>query len=259
MRKAITHARLPLRSLTAALLLGSALLVAFLSCSSRQQVDLSVNGSGEAQVEIHLTPVLVSYLQDLAATVNGTAPSKSQPIFDLNALKAAFSRYPGLVLDQASTPGIGTLALWVRFADVSRLLDGANGRVADFVDFRRDGDLRTLTVRLDRDVVDQLLTLTPLSGSVAGSVLLPPAGSSMSSEEYVSYLGWALEDYANGADGPSIERIIRSSEVDVDITVEGRIVSAKGGKVKGNVVSFSIPVVKLLTLSNALVYSVSFR
>lgn len=233
-----------------------ALLAAALAagCSSAQRVDLALSGAGTAEVQIRLSPILVSYLQDLAATVSGTNPSKDRPIFDLGALRVAFARYPDLTLERAATPSIDTLTLRVRFSDAAKLLSGVTG--GSFVTFSRNGADRTLSIRLDRDAVAQLLQLTPLSGSVAGNVLLPPQDASMSEKEYVSYLAWALEDYAAGK---SIERTVEESNVELVISVAGTLVAATGGERSGNSAHFSIPVVRLLTLQKPLVYSVTFR
>ncbi len=233
-----------------------ALLVAVLAagCSSTQRIDLSLDGAGTAAVQIRLSPFLVSYLQDLAATVSGTAPSKDQPVFDLAALREAFARYPDLTLLDAATPSIDTLTLTIRFSDASRLLSGVSG--GGFINFSRNGAERTLSIRLDREAVGQLLQLTPLSGSVAGNILLPPKDAAMSEKEYASYLAWALEDYTTGK---NVEQTITDSSLDVAISVAGTLVSVSGGRRSGNSAQFSIPVVRLLTLQKPVIYSLTFR
>ncbi|HUX12351.1 MAG TPA: hypothetical protein VMW87_04945 [Spirochaetia bacterium] len=240
------------------LLAGLILAGISVSCSSTQRIDLRLSGAGSARAVIRLSPVLVSYLQDLAATVSGSAPAKDRPIFDLAALRAAFARYPELSLVDAATPSIDTLSLTVQFADAANVLSGvgADAGTADFVSFRADGPVRTLSIRLDRSVVGRLLQLTPLAGSVAGNVLLPPEDAPMSEGEYTSYLAWALEDYAVGKD---ITRTISDSRVEVRIAIEGTLISVDGGRQEGNSALFSIPVVRLLTLTKPLVYTITFR
>ena len=225
-------------------------------CSSRQQVDLSVNGSGTAHIRISLSPILVSYLQDLAATVAGVRVPADQPVFDLAALRTAFSRYPALVLESASTPRPDTLELSVQFRDVAKVFSAAIGTGPKFATFSNNGDTKTLSITVDREAIAAVLGLTPLSGSVAADVLLPPKGDSMSPDEYVSYLSWALEDYAKGQD---IERVIRDARIDMVFRVAGTVISQKGGRQDGNTVTFSLPVTELVTLQKAANYSITFR
>ena len=241
----------------AALVLAAALAFCLLAgCSSSQRVDLALDGSGAARVEIRLSPVLASYLRDLTATVTGVEPAANSPLFDIGSLREAFARYPGITLVDASTPRPDMLLLSVKFANAGSLLSRDGAGPEEFVTFTNRDGLRTLSIRLDRAVVAELLRLTPLAGSAAGSVLLPPAGTQMSPEEYTSYLAWALESYASEND---VKKAIRGSRVDVTVTVAGSILNAEGGSVSGRSAAFSVPVVKLLTLQSPLVYALTFR
>jgi len=237
----------------AAIVVSGALLT---GCSSRQQVDLSVNGSGTAQIRITLSPILVSYLQDLAATVAGVRVPADQPVFDLSALHTAFSRYPALALESASTPHPDTLDLSVRFRDVAKVFSAAMESGPRFATFSDDGGTKTLSITVDRETIAAVLGLTPLSGSVAADVLLPPKGDSMSPDQYVSYLSWALEDYAKGQD---IRKVIEDARIDLNIRVAGTVISQNGGRQEGNTVIFSLPVTELVTLQKAANYSITFR
>ncbi len=166
-----------------------------------------------------------------------------------------------MTLVSAQAPNPDTLELEVKFSDVSRVFSSLKGgsesvSAGQFATFTKSGNTRTITVRVDRSDISAILGLTPLSGSVAANVLLPPKDYPMTAEEYVSYLSWALADYAKNGD---VKPIIRNASIEVTVRVAGTVISQTGGTLQGNSVRFSLPVVKLVTAEKPATYSVTFR
>ncbi|TVQ38699.1 MAG: hypothetical protein EA384_08180 [Spirochaetaceae bacterium] len=229
-----------------------ALIVVLLSaCSVRQEMTLSRSGAGQATVSVELHRVLVEYLADLSGFTGG-----SMQIFDLAALEERFAAEPGVELLSATVPNAHQLRLRVRFADIARVFDAQSGVVREVFTFSEDGEQRRLQIRLTPHSVRALMGFSPASDSMLADILLPPVDQPMREADYVDYLAWALEEYQRQT---PIATIIRNAAIRVEIEPEGRIVSQRGGRTEGNRVIFEIPVVQLLTVRDALEYSLTFR
>ena len=231
------------------LALVAAALFALVQCSARQDITLSVDGSGTADVDISLDPVLMRYLRDLSGSM-GDEDAPLQ-VFDVEEIRRRFAERPGIELAEAGTAGAGLLSLSVRFDDVAALLSEES---ASFLSVTRSGGRSRLEVLVGRDTVEEALSYSPLDGSSVSQMLLPPGG--MGTEEYTEYLLWALEEYEE----PQVLREkIESASLRLRVEVNGEIVSQNGGVRDGNTVTFELPVVELLTLESPRRYAVEFR
>jgi hypothetical protein len=96
----------------------------------------------------------------------------------------------------------------------------------------------------------------PEAESPLGKMLLPPAGSSLSEDEYLEHLAWALEDYAKNE---NIRTILRSASVRLTVKTPGKILSQSGGTLRGDSEAvFEVPLVRLFTLQKPVDYSVTY-
>lgn len=228
------------------------LVFALSACSVRQEMTLSRAGAGEATVTVEMHRVLMEYLADLS----GFAGGAEMPVFDLAALDARFAAEPGLELLSARTPVPNRLELRLRYADIARVFDAQGAAVRDVFRFSQRGDERTLHVSLTPQSVRALMGFSPATDTMIADILLPPPDQPVSESDYVAYLSWALEEYQRET---PVADIVRAATIELIIRPEGRIVSQQGGRINAGAVHFSIPVVRLLTLSDRLEYSLTFR
>jgi|GEM_PF-5562940 len=222
-------------------------------CSVKQEIALAGDGSGGAVLNVELAPMLVNYLQDLSGSVTQDG---SFSIFDTKTLSQTLEKEPGVTVRTAESKNSGTLHLELTFTDISRVLAAQGESVDSFLRFSRSGERKTLVITVSQQVVKQLFSLTPLSGSMVEQTLLPPPESKMGKKEYIDYLSWAMEEYAPDGDAASI---IGNAVIHVGVTVKGSILSQSGGVQDGNRVDFQLPVVDLLTARSPITYQITFR
>lgn len=221
-------------------------------CSVRQEVIINAQGGGTAEVSIRLSTLILSYYDDLTAALTGI--EAEAPVFDQEAIRAAFEERPGISLSHLDAPTRGALSLAVVFDDLSAAL--AQEGEPEVVRFSRSGSERTLRISLDRSAVDRFLNLAPTTGNDAVSFILPPDDPSVTEQEYRGQLTWALEEYA---DREAVDRILQAATISVTVKPEGDVVRQHGGEIVQNTVVFTIPVLWLLTIPEPVVYEITYR
>jgi hypothetical protein len=235
------------------------LVVLAASCTVREELVIDGDGAGEAVVEIVLSPVLLAYYNDLLVAMTGV--EGEYPVFDLDQIAASFAERPGLTITSIERPARGQLRMEFRFDDINDVLeneaDNGTGPVAatEVVEFRSSGGQRELIMHLNREAVDSFLAFAPPESATMTQFLFPPADGSVSEEEYRGELGWALEEYAPADE---VDALLRNSAIEVVVRPVGRVLSQSGGTLRGGVVTFRVPVLELLTLSEEREYRLVF-
>lgn len=231
------------------------LLVSFLiSCSISPDVTLNADGSGEAVVRVTVRKFFAEYLLDLAA-FSGTAKPRDAGMFDEKEIRAAFEGRPGVTVKSIRIPKPEELELRLAFRSIDDLVRGQK-ELADtgIVTFRNDGGTRTLRLHLDQKNFARLSGLLPSSDGSTEMILSvfgPQEGVAITEAEYLEAMEFTL-----GEEGP---KAIKASSMDVTVTVNGKLVSQKGGTAKGSTVTFRIPLLKVLMLDQPLDYEIVFK
>ncbi len=220
-------------------------------CTVREDVVLLGDGSGEAALSVELHPIMIAYMNDLMTAMSGV--EGEYPLFDLEQIAASFAEREGVELVDIERPARGSLALDVRFGDISEVFSREDAD--DILSFENRGSTRELTVRLNRDAVARFLEFAPEENASLAQFLFPPADGSVSREEYREEMAWALEEYD---EREAVERALDGATIEVRVNPSGEIVSQTGGRVTDGAVVFSIPVLELLTLSGDRTYSLVF-
>ncbi|MFP3959779.1 MAG: hypothetical protein ACLFUX_06395 [Spirochaetaceae bacterium] len=231
--------------------LAAVFVVLLAGCEVREDITISVDGSGTAETEIGLDRVFLRYLRDLSGSMGGAEDDLR--IFDLEEIERRLAEREGLEVERIERGGPGELALSVRFSDVGTLLAEEDTR---FIRLERpdDGDRRRLVMLAGRETAEEALTYSPAADSTAVRSLLPPGG--MGADEYTEYLVWALEEYE---EPDTLGDKIGSAAIEVVVVVDGEILSQSGGERRGDTVRFELPLVELLTADRPERYSVEFR
>lgn len=236
---------------------GLAVIVALVvtSCTVKEEITLTGQGSGSAVVRVELHPILVAYYGDLMTAMTGV--DGEVPVFDLDQLTLAFAEHPSVRLLRVERRARGSLQLEVAFDDVNAVFSDADLDGSGLFSFRTVGSQRELTVRLDQNTVGRFLAFAPPESAMMSEFLLPPRDGSVSRTEYQEELGWALEEYAPSAE---VQAALSQAAIEVAIRPTGTIQSQTGGTVREDgAVVFRVPVMELLTLTEPLIYQVVFN
>lgn len=233
---------------TLPLLIGILLLA---GCTVSQQLDIQGDGSGTAELDISIHPIMIAYYNDLMVAMSGV--EGEYPVFDLEALATTFAQRPGAELLSVEQLSRGRLRMAMAFSSVSALSE--SGR-SEFITFEESGRERTVRLQLDRGAIDEFLAFAPQETVSMTQFLFPPADGSMSASEFEEQMAWALEEYG---DAEAVRDALSGAVIEVRVRTQGRITAVDGGRRDGDVVVFQVPVIEALTLQQSRTYSVSFE
>ncbi len=228
----------------------SMLIIIFTGCSAHQDIVINEDGSGRGNLDIRLDPVFVAYLSDIGM---GFGASAEAPLFDTEAVEAAFAGRPGVVLDSIDSPGRDRLVLEISFDSVEHVLAMEGQSLARFLRFERTQGFRRIAAEIDRRAIEHFTDLSGMDPMVVES-LMPP-DSQMSRREYQDHLAWALEEYAGER---PLEVVFRESRIITNLIPSGQIVRLDGGARNGEGVRFDTSLVEAVTTPAPLRYSVVF-
>lgn len=270
-RAAVSKLRGPalFRRVAAAVTVGASAMVVLGGCSAGQTVEISGGRSGRSTVDIVLNDFLVAYVRDLSATVG----AETDEIFDPAAVEARFAELDDVTLERVAVPAANRMSVTVAFEDLGRALtpqdqaggsgraDGTDGAGSDGrgeespLSVERDGERTRMVLEVTPDLLDAVIAMSPWHGTLLAEILLPPDRTTMSEDDYIDYLVWALEEYEE----PRVIRAaLQEAAVNVLVRVPGRIVDQAGGTRSDEGVRFRIPVVELITLDEARRYEVVY-
>lgn len=227
------------------------LALALAGCSVSQRLTVRGDGSGTAELDISIHPIMIAYYNDLMVAMSGV--EGEFPIFDLDALRGTFDQRPGAELISLEQRGRGELEMTVAFSSVDALSESGE---SEFISFQQNGSRRTIRVRLDRAAIDEFLQFAPEETVGMTQFLFPPADGSMSAAEFEEQMAWALEEYGSP---DAVREALSSAVIEVRVEPQGRITSVEGGRRNGDAVVFRIPVIEALTLQESRVYSLTFE
>lgn len=236
------------------LLVALALLALLTGCTMRQEISLNVDGSGEANVRVVVQKFFSEYLLDLAEFGGSTRP-RTAGVFDEKEIRAAFQARRGVTVKELRIVSPQELQMKLGFASIDDLVRGeADLTSSGIVTFRNVAGTRTLKLHLDRANFSKISGLLPSSDGSSETILSvfgPQQGMTLTESEYLETMEFTL-----GADGP---KGLKESFIEVAVTVNGKLVSQKGGTVRNNTVTFRIPLLSVLLLNQPLDYEIVFN
>lgn len=245
-------------------------------CSMSQNIVLNSDGSGIADVHVHLGPLIVRYLDEILGSL-GVGPETSnggKPVlFDQARVRRTFTKLPGVKLERLSTPSRDTLSLRLSFSNLNRVIpvepqngglgtaqtgSGGNGQSTAIppIEFTTQGNVKTLRVELSRATWPAVASLPPLQEDPLLATLGLQGGKPYTEAEYLNLLEYAFADFASKA---QVRAALEDAMVTVTITVQGRLISQSGGEREGNSVVYRIPLLRIVTLEKPIDLSLSFE
>lgn len=221
-------------------------LLALYSCASSQQVLLRGDGSGTVHFRVRIDKILI----DAANSLAPSGSSKSGE-FDIPKIKEVFSKNPTVSLESLSSPSPGVLTGSFTFNDIGKLFSGsASAATSNIVSFTHGASSNLFKVHITRGNFAQIADLAGMKTNPLYQMFGPEQNAATSEGDLDQMMTYVL-----GSGGPAA---LKASTIDVDVQVNGKIISQTGGVVNGNTVRFHIPLVKLLLLQTPLDYSITF-
>ncbi|THB62602.1 MAG: hypothetical protein D6B26_07420 [Spirochaetaceae bacterium] len=226
-----------------------AVFLVFSGCSVTQQMDVKIDGSGEVVLTVEMGRVFQDYYRDLS----GSEPNS--PIFAPAEIRSTLQSQAGITVRQVREPQPGKLSITLGLQDVGQLYRDENLDVPQVISFTRAGNIAALNIRVGRDDIPRFLALSPVGDSPMIAYLLPPVDQ-MSRDEYIEFVGWALEEYEGET---PVADLIAGSRLELRVVPGGELVSQRGGLMDGNAVVFAVPLVDLILAEDDYEFELRFR
>ena len=225
------------------------LLFAFFSCSAKQSINVAENGDISCDLNIKITNMFTSYIDDLSEAVG--VGKNADSYFDVAQIKKSFASYKSVTLERVSTPTKQDLNLKCTIKnDAKGIAEASDG----ILTLSENNEIKKIKFLFDIHKYKNISNKFLIEENPVLSRLAPYPEDPFTEEEYLDTADYIFSEYSKDA-----LSIIKNCLVDIEINVKGRIVSAKGGKISGNKATFSIPVVKFLTLYEPISLEVEYR
>ncbi len=218
----------------------------------KNEVTISVDGSGSVEFKIELRSFFLEVIIDLADFAGENEALADGGLFDLEKIKEDFAEKPNVQLKNLSSPSPEILEGAFSFQEVEEVFKGEDGLTeAGIISFSQQGEEKTFSFHLDRDNFVQVSRFLTFLDNPFFQMFSPEENEGTTEEEYLEMIEFAL-----GEEGPPA---IKESNIELQVNVKGKIVSQKGGKLLGNSVLFTIPLIRVLMLDEPLDYTVVFK
>ncbi len=231
------------------LLAAAALALPLLTCTISQTISLEPDSSGVVDLTIHLEPVFVDYLKELADV---TGESVEGGVFDVEQIRTELAAKPEVQLQKIESPTPDTLHMRLAFRTVEEVFGAEEQlKATGVLTFTRSARGNTLTFTLNRGNFAQITELFPMLKNPLFEGLGPQENDDTTEAEYVELIQLAMGDEGAAA--------LKRSSVETRILVKGTVVSQSGGTpIKGGV-AYSTPLIRVLLLDKPVEYSLTFR
>ena len=227
------------------------ILLFFSSCSIQQEISLNTNGGGTYRGNIVVSEDFSSYLSELASL--SMDQSEEFKLFDKEKIKTDLEEEEnGVTVTGMTVEDTNTMRLELDFQSIEGLLQTEEARAAGIITFEKKTDnSKTVHIHLDRDNYKQLNSLFSDEQSIIMDTFGPEENEGLTEEEYLEMMSFAL--------GESGSKLISTSVIETEITVDGTILEQNGGVLEGDTVIYRIPLIRILLLDQTIDYSLTFR
>ena len=221
------------------------------ACAVTQELTVRVDRSGETAIIIELTPEVVARIQEMAALANIELPEKG--FVNLKKLRGTLDSLQGVTVTQVDAPEDHLLELAFAFEDAVAMFPSPSLLwEAGIVTFEEVEEGTRLRLYLDLDSYKQVKAVFPevLDDDVIRA-MGPEENTEITAEDYLTMMGFVL--------GPSGPDAISESVITIRLTVDGELVSQRGGRIEDGVAIFELNLLDLLLLHEPVDLEVVFR
>ncbi len=241
-----------LKSVTLNLIVVSIFLLAsflLFSCSVKNEVNLSSDGSGTASTVTVLDDALVFYLKSLAELTGDNADS---PLFNVEEIRKGMEENPGIKVKSIKNQDDRRITAELSFDNIEQLITETEKTLQKrIISFNEYGTEKEIKIHIDIDNFNDLAPLFPIVEEPLFQTFGPLENQGITEDEYLEMMEYALGD--GGGD------LIRNSIITTTINIKGKLISQKGGTAKGNSVTFETPLIRVLLLDKPIEYSIRFK
>jgi hypothetical protein len=225
--------------------------LALSSCTVNQSLVIAPDGSGTFSMHAEVSVLLKDYLVSLAGISGTSGPLKDGRVFDAAAIRKDLQSRPGIVVQKASTPAANVLDLELGF-DTLQDLAGTREALNDAgaISIVDEQDRSTLRLHLDRTTWGELARLFPPLRDPLIAELGPQANGTVTDDDYLAMIRFSIGDAAPA--------LLQKSFFTLTVQPTGQIIAQSGGTVNDGIVTFRIPVLRILVLDRPLNYSVTW-
>ncbi len=228
-------------------------------CSSNQEIYISNSGEGNIAIDVELDEMIVKYSRDLLGGFSNI-PSANLRLFDIEKIADTVKSLKSVNLVQINSDSPNRLHLEFTFGNPGKILKIKPGEgIPEPITFsteRVNGRIRKmLRIYLVRENFGLITSLVGMNGSDIVHTF-GPQDDPYSKEEYLDLMEYLFEEYET----PSIiRRIIRESEIIIDLKIDGTVINYSGCSVSGRNVIIQIPLLDIVTLKDPIEISVEWE
>ncbi len=230
------------------------MILLFQGCSLKQTLEIDKTAAGTVTFEL----TLASYFTEVAEQLSELMPMDSESsnnkngFFDLGKITKDFEDDKNVVLQSLESPSGEILKGRLSFNDVTSVFNGDISSEGEGIfRFSQIGDVHTLSLELSYATIGRLLLSNPSMNSPLMENFGPLANKGLTDSDYLDMMQFALGDESRTG--------IKESFLLLDVNVDGKVVSQKGGEqLDEDTVRYRIPLLRILILDEQQSFSVSF-
>ena len=243
-----TH-RLRRAARTLALVLAA--LWALGACAVTQDLTVRADRSGETTIAIDLTPDVVARIQEMAALTNIELPEKG--FVNLVKLHKTLDSLQGVTVTHLDAPEDHRLDLAFAFEDAPAMFPSPSLLwEAGIVTFEEVEEGTRLRLYLDMDSYKQVKAVFPeVLDNDFIRAMGPEENTEITAEDYLTMMGFLLTS--------EVADTIPESVITIRLSVDGELVSQRGGRIEDGVAIFELNLLDLLLLHEPVDLEVVFR
>ena len=209
------------------------------ACAVTQQLYLRGDRSGETTIAIDFSADLVARVQEMAEITGAEMPEDG--IIDLEPIHNRLTVRPGVTVFRVESPSEHRVEVEFAFEDAEAILPGGDAIAqAGIVTFEKVEDGTRVRLYLDVDNYRLLSEVFPLLDDPTIRAMGPEENAEITQEDYLSMMGFIL--------GPAGPEAIAESLITIRVTVDGELVSQRGGRMEDGLAVFEVPLLDLLLL-----------
>ncbi len=220
------------------------------ACAATQELFVRADRSGETAIAIDLTPDLVARIREMAPLTGVELPEEG--IVNIEKLRDTLDALQGVTVARAEAPEELRLEVAFAFADALAMFPSPSLLwEAGIVTFEEVDEGTRIRLYLDRDNYKQIKSIFPILDNPFVVAMGPDENAEITSDDYLTMMGFLLK--------PEVADTIPESVITIRLTVDGELVSQRGGRIEDGVAIFELNLLDLLLLHEPVDLEVVFR
>lgn len=211
------------------------------SCSLESSLIIEENGSGK--MESHI--VLADFFRDFFFDI-----FEKDPLLEEFRMGFANNGFQHVLLRENED---NSFTQYFAFADLNSLPGLSEG----IIELKREGELQSLSIKINRDNWNELETLFPLLSDPSISYLGPEGSQGLSRDQFHEMLLYPFDGYAETPEKASLA--LTESRIHLRVQIPGDLQEVTNGtEINSSTAEFVIPLFDLLMLDREVEFRLSY-